>query len=470
MKFIELFAGVGGFRYGLESVGKQQEAGKQGVRYNRDKPCSLVVNGNEWNKPYQCIYANEFNKYAAQIYERNFNEQYKKGGESLQRTERGGVQSRGDKSYIKVGGNSEPETWGDRKFKQPKDIIDTRDIREVPASEIPDHELLTAGFPCQAFSIAGKRGGFEDTRGTLFFEIARIVKQKQPRLLLLENVKGLLSHDKGKTFGTILNTLDELGYDLQWQVLNSKDFGVPQNRERVFIVGHKRNTRRPEVFPIKSTYERVTHILSRERMYWLSQDFSSDIGVLLQELPQSKGQDLSKQQMSELLTRLQQEISQGKSGESEGEAEGLDTDTEGGLQVIEELNSWASSKNNSEEVCGVVQLPTEEVLLLWFNGGDASISFGQVQQQDLSFISGQNRLLKGLRGGKFSTLLFAVQPYQGRLFYSIGNGRDWRKVYSTEVEERCKNTLSSILEEQVDQKYFLSEQATKSLLEKSHIV
>ena len=106
------------------------------------------------------------------------------------------------------------------------------------------------GFPCQSFSIAGKRKGFNDIRGTLFFEIARAAQEKQPRLLLLENVKGLLSHDKGKTFGVILNTLDELGYDLQWQVLNSKNFGVPQNRERVFIVGHLRGTRRPEVFPL----------------------------------------------------------------------------------------------------------------------------------------------------------------------------------------------------------------------------
>ena len=99
--------------------------------------------------------------------------------------------------------------------------------------------------------MAGRRLGFEDTRGTLFFEIARIVKYKQPRLLLLENVKGLLSHDKGKTFALILSTLHELGYDTQWQVLNSKNFGVPQNRERVFIVGHLRETSKPEVFPIR---------------------------------------------------------------------------------------------------------------------------------------------------------------------------------------------------------------------------
>ena len=101
-------------------------------------------------------------------------------------------------------------------------------------------DIITGGFPCQAFSIAGKRGGFSDTRGTLFFDIARATEQIKPRFLLLENVKGLLSHDKGKTFATILSTLDELGYNVEWQVFNSKDYGVPQNRERAFIIGHLR--------------------------------------------------------------------------------------------------------------------------------------------------------------------------------------------------------------------------------------
>ena len=123
------------------------------------------------------------------------------------------------------------------------------DITKINPRDLPDFELLVGGFPCQSFSIAGKRAGFEDTRGTMFFEIARIIREKQPRLLLLENVKGLLSHDKGQTFFTIISTLDELGYDCQWQVLNSKNHGVPQSRERVFIVGHLRGTPRPEVFP-----------------------------------------------------------------------------------------------------------------------------------------------------------------------------------------------------------------------------
>lgn len=124
------------------------------------------------------------------------------------------------------------------------------DITKIEAESIPDIDLLVGGFPCQAFSIAGKRKGFQDTRGTMFFEIARICKEKRPKTLLLENVKGLLNHNGGRTFGTILAVLDELGYDAEWQVLNSKDFGVPQNRERVFVVGHFRGSSSRQVFPI----------------------------------------------------------------------------------------------------------------------------------------------------------------------------------------------------------------------------
>lgn len=112
-------------------------------------------------------------------------------------------------------------------------------------------DIIAGGFPCQAFSIAGNRQGFMDkTRGTLFFEIARAVEQIQPQFVFLENVKGLLNHDKGNTFRTVVFTLDELGYDVEWNVLNSKDFGVPQNRERVYIIGHSRNRRGREVLPI----------------------------------------------------------------------------------------------------------------------------------------------------------------------------------------------------------------------------
>ena len=181
IKFIELFAGIGGFRYGLEQIKE--------------------------NNNFKCVWANEINKFASKIYKKNFGE-----GELYE-----------------------------------------GDIRSVMAKTLPEFDMLCGGFPCQAFSIAGKRGGFEDTRGTLFFEIARIAREKQPRILFLENVKGLLSHNEGKTFETILFTLDELGYDAQWEVLNSKNFGVPQNRERVFIVGYLRGECRSEVFPIQET-------------------------------------------------------------------------------------------------------------------------------------------------------------------------------------------------------------------------
>lgn len=174
MKYIELFAGVGGFRLGIE---RATDAG--------------------------CVFANEWDKYAAQTYNKNF------GGE-----------------------------------------IDTRDITTISTDEIPNHDLLVGGFPCQAFSVAGKRAGFNDTRGTMFFEIARILADKKPQHLLLENVKGLLSHDSGRTFQTILKVLADLGYGVEWQVLNSKDFGVPQNRERVFIVGHLGGIGGRQVFPI----------------------------------------------------------------------------------------------------------------------------------------------------------------------------------------------------------------------------
>jgi len=134
----------------------------------------------------------------------------------------------------------------------------TGDIRGVDPRDIPDFDLLCAGFPCQSFSVAGKRRGFQDTRGTLFFEISRIAEAKKPAMLLLENVKGLLSNDRGQTFHTILRELGRLGYWAEWQVLNSKYFGVPQNRERVFIIGHLRNKSSRPIFPVTEIGEDST--------------------------------------------------------------------------------------------------------------------------------------------------------------------------------------------------------------------
>ena len=178
MKFIDLFAGIGGFRLGIESAG------------------------------HECVAFCEIDKFARASYKAIYN------------------------------------TEGE---------IELHDITTVTDEEIRNigHvDAICGGFPCQAFSIAGARRGFEDTRGTLFFEIARFAAILKPKYLFLENVKGLLNHDKGDTFETILSALDELGYDVEWQVLNSKDFGVPQNRERVFIIGHLRGERGRKVFPI----------------------------------------------------------------------------------------------------------------------------------------------------------------------------------------------------------------------------
>lgn len=182
MKFLDLFAGIGGFRLGLEQAG------------------------------HECVGFCEIDKFARQSYK------------SIHNTE-------GEREYHDITTVSNEE-W--------------RTLRGTV-------ELICGGFPCQAFSIAGKRKGFlDETRGTLFFEIARAAEQIKPRTIFLENVRGLLSHDKGRTFRTIISTLDELGYDAEWQILNSKNFGVPQNRERVFIIGHLRGERGREVFPIRA--------------------------------------------------------------------------------------------------------------------------------------------------------------------------------------------------------------------------
>lgn len=178
MKFLDLFAGIGGFRLGMESAG------------------------------HECIGFCEIDKFARASY---------------------------------------------KAIHNTKGEIELHDITAVSDEFIRGIgrvDIICGGFPCQAFSIAGNRRGFEDTRGTLFFEIARFASILRPKYLFLENVKGLLNHENGITFETIISTLDELGYNVEWQVLNSKDFGVPQNRERVFIIGHLRGECTRRVFPL----------------------------------------------------------------------------------------------------------------------------------------------------------------------------------------------------------------------------
>ena len=152
---------------------------------------------------------------------------------------------------VRLVGFSEVDKYAIEIFeKQFKGIKNYGNATTIDETKLPNFDLLVGGFPCQAFSVAGKQRGFDDTRGTLFFDVARILKHKKPKHFILENVKGLLSHDSGRTFQTILKVLADIGYMVQWEVCNSKNYGVPQNRERVYIVGHLRGSSRPEVFPI----------------------------------------------------------------------------------------------------------------------------------------------------------------------------------------------------------------------------
>lgn len=157
-RFIDLFAGIGGFHLAMSSFGAE------------------------------CVFSSEWDSFAAKVYEDNF-----------------GIKPFGD-------------------------------ITKINVSEIPSHDILCGGFPCQAFSISGKQKGFEDTRGTLFFDIARIVEHHKPKILFLENVKNLAKHNKGNTLKVIENVLVDLGYKVKYKVLNASDYGLPQNRERIFIV------------------------------------------------------------------------------------------------------------------------------------------------------------------------------------------------------------------------------------------
>ena len=136
------------------------------------------------------------------------------------------------------------------------------DATRIHTEDLPEFEFLVGGFPCQAFSIAGKRKGFNEARGTLFFEIARVLRDKKPRYFLLENVKGLLSHEGGETIETIFRVLDELGYDVSWAIYNSKDYGVPQNRERIFIKGYFRGECSGEVLSIPRINKSVDEPMS----------------------------------------------------------------------------------------------------------------------------------------------------------------------------------------------------------------
>jgi len=224
-----MFSGIGGFELGIQRAFELQSKDERlQVETNNRGIDSELLQGTT-----SCVGYSEIDKYAIKVYERNFN---------------------GHTNY--------------------------GDCTAIDAQQLPDFDLLVGGFPCQAFSIAGKRYGFQDTRGTLFFDIARILANKRPRHLVLENVKGLLSHDNGKTFQTILGVLTDLGYTVEWQVLNSKDFGVPQNRERVIIVGHLGAECRGKVFPITGTDYEDTRIIGQDVAYTIDANYAKGTNTL----------------------------------------------------------------------------------------------------------------------------------------------------------------------------------------------
>lgn len=172
------------------------------------------------------------------------------------------------------------------------------DITQLDPRTIPPFDLLVAGFPCQAYSVAGRRRGFADARGALFFDLARLIAAKRPRLLLLENVQGLLSHANGQTFTRVLATLDELGYDCQWEVRHAREY-TAQDRRRLFLIGHRRGTRRPEVFPLATRGAQVSVIpLTRNRGVWTARE-----GVTTIDASYAKGIDNHGQRTALLIPR-----------------------------------------------------------------------------------------------------------------------------------------------------------------------
>ena len=171
-------------------------------------------------------------------------------------------------SFESVGGecvfSSDIDKWANETYNNNFGEMPQGDITKIRSEEIPNHDILCAGFPCQPFSIAGKRLGFSDTRGTLFFEVERIIRDKKPLAFILENVKGLVNHDKGNTFKTILNKLDELGYSIFYKILNSADYGVPQNRERIYIIGFREEVSEFNFPPPLKDKTNVKNILDKD--------------------------------------------------------------------------------------------------------------------------------------------------------------------------------------------------------------
>lgn len=324
-----------------------------------------------------------------------------------------------------------------------------------------DHSYVLHGViskNCQDFSVAGLRAGLDGDRSSLVREVFRILKERpadrRPEWLVYENVKGMLSSNQGWDFAAIQAEMGECGYDVTWQLFNSKDWGVPQNRERIYTVGHRRDRGDLDIFPIKVDTP-LRHI---DAVYKLSGDISVDSRLF--KNVSSDWDNIPKEDMQKILDRLYYELHLG------GESYRLpivpsnvsqDNVLEGSLNTIE-VDS--DKLPEGTEPIGVVSIPTDDLLLCWFKKD----RFGKISEHvPTEYLEAQKKLVDFVKSGNCTSLLLAVQSYQGHLFYSIGDGEVWVKIYNKEVS-KCEVILSSILEEDVPEKYFLSDKVTQRLL------
>lgn len=370
----------------------------------------------------------------------------------------------GAKDYFETIGFSEIDKYANQvlKYRFPN-VINYGDVKNIDWSSIPDFDIVWGGSPCQDFSIAGKRAGIEGARSGLVWEFIRCLEEKKPQYFIWENVKGVMSSRSGWDFANIISAFSEAGYSLWWQVLNAKDFGVPQNRERIFVVGYRLDIGTIPEIDVKWLYEKRQRHINHEKMYLLQKGVATYAKELLLEATSSESKTFSREQMQGLLQSIRQSIPTGESSEVEGYRQEVSPNSEGSIQEVGEVSAWVESNNHDDRVFGVVSAPTEDMLLLWDTRTDAQSGKGQVQQQVGTIDDRQNGLIKALRKGESGTLLLSVQPYKERLFYSLGNGQDWENIYISKMAKSCPS-LDSILEQEVPEKYFLSDQATQKLI------
>lgn len=323
-------------------------------------------------------------------------------------------------------------------------------------------DIITGGTPCQDLSVAGKGKGLEGERSGLFFEFIRALTESEPTYFVWENVKGALSSSKGWDFARVQIEMEQAGYDVWWQVINAKDFGVPQNRERVFAIGFRKGSGLIDRTGVTFTYEELQRQANQEKMYWLSEGISSDIRILLSKNSPQEENFFSGEQVQRLLKQIQQGIQEKTSGEISEYCESIQRKFKGKVHKVGKVSPRTQGNNNLGGVPRVVQAPTEEMLLLWDNGRGFNKGGRQDKQQVKIFNDRQEGFKQAIREGKLVPSLLSVQPYQERLFYSIGDGTDWYFIYQTKMAKW--KTLNSILEKEVDEKYYLSKESQGKIL------